>query len=160
MFWFLWIKKMDYTRLEQRAEELLEHRGISGHRAANRFVEDFKAYLIRYHAVGIGSAEQTMRLLESDEHLTDSSILYTNFRSTLDDLVSDALIQDPIFSRMFNILLDNNGKGVGAGELALPLVLSNYRFSIKFVWLEPSRRRRVYRVCPVRSSTYLARDFR
>lgn len=120
---------MDYTKLEQRAEELLEHRGISGHRAASRFVEDFKAYLIRYDAVGIGSAEQTMRLLESDEHLTDSSILYTNFRSTLDDLVSDALIQDPIFSRMFNILLDNNGKGVGAGELALPLVLSNYRFS-------------------------------
>jgi hypothetical protein len=30
---------------------------------------------------------------------------------------------------VFNIVIDNNGKGVGAGELALPLILSNYRFS-------------------------------
>jgi hypothetical protein len=30
---------------------------------------------------------------------------------------------------LFTVLMDNNGKGVGAGELALPLILANYRFS-------------------------------
>jgi len=119
----------DYKDIELRAEALLERRGISGHTAADRFVKDFKAYLIYFDATGVGEAENTLTLLENDKNLTDSKILSQNFRCTLDDLLSDTLQNDPIFYRMFDILLDNNGKGVGAGELALPLILSNYRFS-------------------------------
>lgn len=116
-------------QLLDRVDTLLEKRGIVGHRAADRFVSDFKAYLIYFEALGVGKAEKTIELLEDHNNLTDSSILNTNFRCTLDDLISPVLKQDKIFMKLFDILLDNNGKGVGAGELALPLILSQYRFS-------------------------------
>jgi hypothetical protein len=112
-----------------RVDTLLANRGIVGHRAADRFVMDFKAYLIYFEHLGYGKAEDTVALLEDDNNLTDSSILNTNFRCKLDDLISPALRADKIFMETFSIVIDNNGKGVGAGELALPLVLSNYRFS-------------------------------
>lgn len=118
-----------YQNLLIRADALLARRGITGHRAADRFVKDFKAYLVYFDAVGVGAASDTMALLEQDANLTDSAILNTNFRCTLDDLISQPLRQDSIFPPLFQILLDNNGKGVGGGELALPLILSNYRFS-------------------------------
>jgi len=115
--------------LLNRADELLIKRGICGHVAADRFVSDFKAYLIYFEALGYGSAEKTIAILEDDSNLTDSDILNTNFRCKIDDLISPVLKTDTIFMKLFGILLSNNGKGVGAGELALPLILSNYRFS-------------------------------
>lgn len=120
---------MDYADVLVRADALLTKRGITGHTAADRFVKDFKAYLVYYDAIGLGDAERTVSLLEDDANLTDSSILNTNFRCTLSDLISDELMNDSIFPDLFRILMDNNGKGVGAGELALPLILANYRFS-------------------------------
>jgi hypothetical protein len=118
-----------YADILTRADNLLTKRGITGHTAADRFVKDFKAYLVYYDAIGLGDAEKTVSLLEDDANLTDSSILNTNFRCTLNDLISESLRTDSIFPELFRILMDNNGKGVGAGELALPLILSNYRFS-------------------------------
>lgn len=111
------------------ADRLLKSRGISGHRAADRFVNDFKAYLVYYDALGYGNAQDTVDLLLDNSNLTDSKILLTNFRTTLDKLISPALRQNKLFMAMFAILIDNNGKGVGAGELILPLILSNYKFS-------------------------------
>ena len=111
------------------ADRLLTSRGISGHRAADRFVNDFKAYLTYYDALGYGNAQHTVDLLLDNSNLTDSKILGTNFRTTIDQLISPALRQDKLFMAMFAILIDNNGKGVGAGELILPLILSNYTFS-------------------------------
>lgn len=118
-----------YADIEQRVTDLLERRGIAGHTAADRFVSDFKAYLIYFSAIGVGSAESTLSLLEDDGNLTDSEILKTNFKKRLGDLISPALRTDAIFPRLFKILLDNKGKGVGAGELALPLILKGYKFS-------------------------------
>jgi len=118
-----------YKDLLSRVDKLLINRGIVGHRAADRFVSDFKAYIVYFDALGYGSAETTISLLEDDRNLTDSAILNTNFRCKLDDLISPALRNDALFMAVFNIVIDNNGKGVGAGELALPLILSNYRFS-------------------------------
>lgn len=120
---------MKYADVLTRADYLLSKRGISGHTAATRFVKDFKAYLVYFDTLGYGEAERTISLLEDDSNLTDSSILNTNFRCKLSDLISDQLKSDGIFPELFRVLLDNNGKGVGAGELALPLILSNYRFS-------------------------------
>lgn len=120
---------MMYATIEARADLLLSRRGIAGHIAAKRFVSDFKAYLIYFSAIGIGSAETTLDLLENDHNLTNNQILNTNFKKRLDDLISPALRADPIFPRLFKILLNNKGKGVGAGELALPLILKGYRFS-------------------------------
>lgn len=118
-----------YIKIQDRADNLLSKRGIKGHVAANRFVSDFKAYLVYNDAIGKGSAATTLSLLEDDANLTNSSILHTNFRSTLGELISDKLMNDPIFPDLFRTLMNNNGKGVGAGELALPLMLSSYRFS-------------------------------
>lgn len=118
-----------YQSIEDRAIALLAKRGITGHIAAERFVNDFKAYLIYFDATGVGSAEETLTLLENDNNLTDGNILCNNFRKDFTDLISDALLTDDIFPVLFNIMLDNNGKGVGHGELALPLILSNYQYS-------------------------------
>ena len=114
-----------------RVDALLADRGIAGHRAAERFVMDFKAYLLFFERLGYGTLEDTVALLEDDSNLTDSSVLNTNFRCKLNDLISPALRADKIFMETLGIVIDNNGKGVGAGELALPLILSNYRFSNK-----------------------------
>jgi hypothetical protein len=114
-----------------RVDKLLANRGIAGHRAAERFVMDFKAYLSYFERFGYGKLEDTVALLEDDSNLTDNSILNTNFRCKLNDLISPVLQADKIFMKTFGIVIDNNGKGVGAGELALPLILSNYRFSNK-----------------------------
>lgn len=118
-----------YIQLEQRAEILLQKRGISGHVAAERFVKDFKAYLIYFDATGVGSADSTLSLLEDDSNLTDSKVLNTNFRKDLSNLISTKLKTDSVFMKLFLILLDNNGKGVGQGELALPLIFAGYSFS-------------------------------
>ena len=67
----------------ERADTLLDRRGIKGHTAADRFVSDFKAYLVYFDAIGKGSADQVLSLLEDDSNLTDSAILNTNFRSDL-----------------------------------------------------------------------------
>jgi hypothetical protein len=114
---------------EERCNTLLESRGIKGHAAADRFVSDFKAYMVYLNFKGVGNAENTLSLLEDDSNLTSSDILNTNFRSTLHDLISEKLRQDALFMELFIILLGNNGKGVGAGELALPLIIATYRFS-------------------------------
>jgi hypothetical protein len=118
-----------YIQLEQRAEILLQKRGISGHVAAERFVKDFKSYLIYFDATGVGSADGTLSLLEDDSNLTDSKVLNTNFRKDLSNLISTKLKTDPVFMKLFLILLDNNGKGVGQGELALPMIFAGYSFS-------------------------------
>lgn len=115
--------------IEKRIDLLLAKRGISGHTAARRFQSDFKAYLIYFATSGPGTAESTLDLLENDANLTDDAVLKNNFKKPLAELISPALQADPIFPRLFDVLLDNKGKGVGAGELALPLILRGYRFS-------------------------------
>ena len=122
---------MKYSDVLARADTLLARRGIAGHTAADRFVSDFKAYLVYFDATSIGSANTTLNLLEDDRNLTDNSTLNSNFKKKLVDLISPALNQDAIFPQLFKVLLGNKGKGVGAGELALPLILSGYRFSNK-----------------------------
>ena len=121
---------MNYSfDLETRIDALLEKRGISGHTAAERFVADFKAYMCYFAHKFDASAEATIALLEDDSKLVNSEILNKNFRATFADLIPDALMQDPIFPTLFKQLLDNNGKGIGIGELVLPLILTDYSFS-------------------------------
>lgn len=115
--------------LETRIDNLLTSRGIAGHTAADRFISDFKAYLAYYDMTTDGSANTTLSLLEDDNNLVSSDVLYTNFSTTFEDLLPIALREDEIFPKLFKVLIDNKGKGVGVGELALPLIIAGYSFS-------------------------------
>ena len=118
--------------IDARAEKLLAKRGISGHTAADRFCDDFKAYLC-YYALKSGilsSAEQTLELLEDDANLVSSDIFNKNFRATFEDLIPDILLNDAIFPNLFKQLLGCNGKGIGIGELVLPIIMTEYSFSV------------------------------
>ena len=122
--------KMVYTiDLEKRIDKLLTNRGIVGHTAADRFISDFKAYLCYYDMTTEGDANTTLELLEDDANLVSSDLLNTNFSTTFEDLLPSALHNDPIFPKLFRKLIDNKGKGVGVGELALPLIIAGYSFS-------------------------------
>jgi len=122
---------MNYSfNLEPRIDALLDKRGIAGHTAADRFIADFKAYLCYFAHKFDASAEATVALLEDDSKLVNSEILNKNFRATFADLIPDALMQDTIFPTLFKQLLANNGKGIGIGELVLPLIMNDYSFSV------------------------------
>ena len=116
--------------LEKRIDSLLINRGIKGHVAADRFRQDFKAYLCYFDVVTDGDAENTLSLLEDESNLTSIDILGTNFRKSLWDLVPEKLKEDIIFPLLFEVLLSNKGKGIGKGELILPLIFSDYQFSV------------------------------
>jgi len=116
--------------LEKRIDSLLINRGIKGHVAADRFRQDFKAYLCYFDAITDGDAETTLSLLEDESNLTSTDILGTNFRKSLWDLVPEKLKEDIIFPLLFEVLLSNKGKGIGKGELILPLIFSDYQFSV------------------------------
>ena len=120
----------DWTDIEKKIDALMERRGLTGHTAAARFILDFKAHLSRFdRTVSGGNAEKTLSLLEEDKHLTPYTIFRSNFRKAISELISYPLKNDPIFLSLFNVLVDNNGKGIGAGELVLPLIISHYAFS-------------------------------
>jgi len=117
-------------QLEEKIDSLLIGRGIRGHVAADRFRQDFKAYLCYFDVVTDGDAENTLSLLEDESNLTSTDILGTNFRKSLWDLVPEKLKEDIIFPLLFEVLLSNKGKGIGKGELILPLIFSDYQFSV------------------------------
>tara|TARA_R110002020_G_scaffold263481_1_gene478162 strand:- start:690 stop:1565 length:876 start_codon:yes stop_codon:yes gene_type:complete len=115
--------------IEKRIDKLMNRRGLKNHKAADRFIIDFKAHLSREERLAPGgNAEKTLRLLEEDENLTPYTIFGNNFRKNISELISEPLMNDSIFPQLFDILVDNKGKGVGAGELVLPLIISHYEF--------------------------------
>lgn len=123
---------MDINDIDAMADKLLVKRGISGHIAADCFCDDFKAYL-SYYALksgNVANAEKTLNLLENNANLVNSEILNKNFRATFEDLIPDILLNDPIFPKLFKRLLYSNGKGIGIGELVLPLIITGYSFSV------------------------------
>jgi|TARA_R100000027_G_scaffold28010_2_gene20272 hypothetical protein len=117
-------------QLEKKIDSLLIGRGITGHVAADRFRHDFKVNLCYFDTLTDGDAEITLSLLEDESILTSTDILGTNFRKSLWDLVPEKLKKDIIFPLLFQVLLSNNGKGIGKGELILPLIFSDYQFSV------------------------------
>ena len=119
--------------LESRIDKILHDRGISStvHVSSNRFISDFKAYLCYYDCTTQGNAETTIELLKDKNNLTPCSVFKNNFRKSLDELIPTRLKDDPIFYALFKKLLSNKGKGVGIGELVLPLIIADYTFSNK-----------------------------
>ena len=124
---------MDINDIDDTADKLLVKRNIRGqHIAVDRFCDDFKAYL-SYYALKSGNlanAVKTLNLLENNANLVNSEIFNKNFRAPFKDLIPDILLNDPVFPDLFERLLHSNGKGIGIGELVLPLIINRYSFSV------------------------------
>jgi hypothetical protein len=117
------------NNIKEMSEKLLSNRGITNHTAAERFKMDFVAYLFYFSNGNIKDAEEAINLLSDSNNLTCNSIFNTNFRLKLDDIISTRLKSNKIFMNLFNVLIQNKGKGIGEGELILPLIIKNYKFS-------------------------------
>lgn len=115
--------------IKSMSEKLFLNRGITNHKAADRFKMDFVAYLFYFSNGNIKAAEDVISLLSDPNNLTCNSIFNTNFRLNIEDIISTPLKNNRIFMNLFDVLIENKGKGIGEGELVLPLIIKNYKFS-------------------------------
>jgi hypothetical protein len=113
-----------------RSTALLTSRGIlpAIHDASGRFASDFIAYSWLYHSE-FNDGDKMLDLLDNDENLNPGTCFDSNFRGNLKDLVVPSLLENNTFANLLNILVNNKAKGVGVGELVLPLLISGWRFS-------------------------------
>jgi hypothetical protein len=121
---------MKLQDFEKRSIALLTSRGIlpAKHDAAERFAGDFIAYGWLYHSK-FGTGNEMLDLLEDDNNLNTGDCFNVNFSSNLKDLVVEKLIKNTTFAELLNVLVNNKAKGVGVGELILPLLIAHWRFS-------------------------------
>lgn len=121
---------MKLQEFERRSLNLLTSRGIlpAKHDAAERFAGDFVAYGWLYHSK-FGTGSQMLDLLEDDNNLNSGDCFNVNFSGNLKDLVAESLIANTTFANLLNVLVNNKAKGVGVGELILPLLIAHWRYS-------------------------------
>ena len=124
----------------QRVCDLCDMRGITGDGtsgAKNIAISDCKDILASYlwtHGNAIfdnGEAHSLLDLLENDKYLTDNVIMAENFRKKFEELISEPLINHPLFLLVFSLICRRTGKGIGIGEVALPLIIRDCKFSNK-----------------------------
>lgn len=121
---------MKLQEFERRSLNLLTSRGIlpAKHDAAERFAGDFVAYGWLYHSK-FGTGSQMLDLLEDDNNLNPGDCFNVNFSGNLKDLVAESLMANTTFASLLNVLVNNKAKGVGVGELILPLLIAHWRYS-------------------------------
>jgi len=121
---------MKLQDFEKRSINLLTSRGIlpAKHDAAERFAGDFIAYGWLYHSK-FGTGDVMLDLLEDNANLNPGDCFNTNFSGNLRDLIVKPLLDNTTFAELLNVLVNNKAKGVGVGELVLPLLIANWRFS-------------------------------
>jgi hypothetical protein len=121
---------MKLQDFEQRSISLLNSRGILPAKldAAERFASDFVAYGWLYHSK-FQTGKEMLELLEDDSNLNTGDCFNVNFSSNLKNLVADKLMQNTTFAQLLNVLVNNKAKGVGVGELILPLLIAHWRYS-------------------------------
>lgn len=121
---------MKLQDFENRSINLLTSRGIlpAKHDAAERFAGDFIAYGWLYHSK-FGTGQEMLDLLEDDSNLNPGTCFSTNFSGNLKDLIVSSLLENTTFAELLNVLVNNKAKGVGVGELVLPLLIAGWRFS-------------------------------
>jgi hypothetical protein len=121
---------MKLQDFEQRSMALLNSRGIlpAKHDAAERFASDFVAYGWLYHSK-FKTGKEMLDLLEDDSNLNPGDCFNVNFSGNLKDLVAEKLMANTTFAGLLNVLVNNKAKGVGVGELILPLLIAHWRYS-------------------------------
>ena len=120
--------KLDF---EKRVDSLLNKRGlvVEKHVSVARFRKDFKVYAW-YLFDTEEKQEELFSILENDNKLTDCKVLETNFQGNfMDYFIPIELRNNDLFLQLVKELILSNGKGVGVGELVLPLLIRGYEFS-------------------------------
>lgn len=119
---------MNKNEFEQKCNELLTKRQLypSQHTAANRFCDDFKVYAWWYSE---SNPEELFNILSDDSLMVPSTKMNTNFTCNLKDLISPALKENQTFSSMLPTLVQSKGKGIGVGEMVLPLIIEGWTFA-------------------------------
>jgi len=121
---------MNLAEFKSKSTNLLISRGIlpAIHDASERFAGDFLAYGWLFHCEH-GDGLEMFDLLTDDNNLNDGTKFDTNFSGNLQDLIVEPLLKNKTFSNILSVLLNNKAKGVGVGELILPLLIKGWRFS-------------------------------
>lgn len=120
----------DLAAFKLRCESLLILRALVPpvHDAADRFASDFLAYSWLGHCENSDGFDM-LDLLEDSNNLVDPHILDKNISTNLLDLIPQVLLTNVTFKSILAVLLKNKGKGIGVGELLLPLIINDWRFS-------------------------------
>lgn len=121
---------MNLAEFKSKSTNLLISRGIlpAIHDASERFAGDFLAYGWLFHSE-YGDGSEMFELLTDDNNLNDGTKFDTNFSGNLQELIVEPLLKNKTFSSILSVLLNNKAKGVGVGELILPLLIKGWRFS-------------------------------
>ena len=121
---------MKLPDFERRCLNLLTHRGIipTQSDAAERFAGDFVAYGWLYNCK-YKTGEAMFDLLENDDNLNNGDCFNVNFSGNLKDLIVSELLDNTTFVPLLNTLVNNKAKGVGVGELILPLLIAEWKYS-------------------------------
>lgn len=116
---------IDVLKLRQRVFSLCRTKGIK----CKQLPQDITAYMVMFAVECGADPEHTLSLMEDDNNLTSISIIDTNFRKPINDLISPVLRDDPIFLKLIDKIINTTTRSIGVGEYALTFILANYKFT-------------------------------
>lgn len=118
---------LDYPSFKTAVDELLKKKNINGDKnvAVKRFMMDFEAHSFTRHAE-YGDGLNMLELMSNESSLLDGAKFNTNFALNLNDFVKSDLSNNKTFRSVIKILTSNKSKGVGIGELVLPLLVAGW----------------------------------
>jgi hypothetical protein len=93
--------------------------------AEARFAEDFVAHAWLNHSVH-GDGVAMIKMLNDQKYLCDPKMFESYFHSTMSNMVHSDLAANKTFAAIIRVLIGNKSKGVGIGELLLPLIVNGW----------------------------------
>lgn len=134
---YLWkglvsMKSLSIVKFKARCEQVLASRGLVRSTkvvAIDTFIDQFIAFAWYFHGL-YGDGNEMLLILDKPA-VTDLSIWNTNFRGNLlsTTAVDPRLAANRTWSALIPKLVAFKGKGVGVGELLLPLLVSGWKYS-------------------------------
>ena len=119
-----WVKMVN-----DKTQKIFDRAGILIHTSGEDCKEAFKGALAFGELQGYGHTEEVLSILENVDNLQNPNTLLTNFNRSFKDLYPKGLENNKLFEHCFKTVLNFKGKGVGVGELAMPFLFRDYRFS-------------------------------
>jgi hypothetical protein len=121
------MKNIDYPSFKAAVDNLFKNKNIKSEDnvAVERFMMDFEAHAFTRHAE-FGDGMKMLELLNDPASLFDGSNFNKNFTRNLNEFVSAELSSNKTFRSVIKVLTTNKSKGVGIGELVLPLLVSGW----------------------------------